>query len=125
MSDVQYPNRTDLQNPARKLARQAAKGQTYGKAKEQMDAQRAVPMAAPEAPQRAVPGQFGKFNRSTERPNEPGTQGASFGPGFTPPNRVAMPRAYDPVFTELAALYEMFPSEELADMLDSYLREGY
>lgn len=127
MSDVQYPNRSDLQNPARKVARQAAKGQTYGKAKQQMDAQRAVPMAAPAtpAPQRSVPGQFGKFNRPTERPDEPGTAGASFGPGPTPTNRVSMPRAFDPVFTELAALYEMFPSEELADMLDSYLREGY
>lgn len=129
MSDVQYPNRTDLRNPAGKVARQAAKGQTYGKAKQQMDAQQAVPMAsqpAPAAPApRAVPGQFGKFNRPTERPNEPGTAGASFGPGYTPKNRVSLPRAYDPVLTELAALYEMFPSEDLADMLDSYLREGY
>ena len=127
MSDVQYPNRSDLRNQGQKVARQAAKGQTYGEAGKQMEAQRAVPMgeSPTAAVPRPVPGQFGKFNRPTERPNEPGTAGASFGPGYTPRNRIALPRAYDPVLTELAALYEMFPSEDLADMLDSYMREGY
>jgi hypothetical protein len=31
----------------------------------------------------------------------------------------------DPILDELRALYAAYPSEELADMLDSYLREGY
>jgi len=43
----QYPNRSDLRNPTKKLAAQAAPGQTYGEAGKQMAAQRAVPMAAP------------------------------------------------------------------------------
>lgn len=129
MSDVQYPNRTDLRNKATKVARQAVKGQTYGKAKQQLDAQKAVPMAAPATPTptrpTVTPGQFGPLNRPSERPNEPITAGASFGPGYTPRNRITLPRAYDPVLTELAALYQAFPTPELADMLDSYIREGY
>jgi hypothetical protein len=31
----------------------------------------------------------------------------------------------DPILDELRALYATYPSEELADMLDSYIREGY
>jgi len=31
----------------------------------------------------------------------------------------------DPILDELRALYASYPSDELADMLDSYLREGY
>jgi hypothetical protein len=34
-------------------------------------------------------------------------------------------RNADPVLDELRALYAAYPSDELADMLDSYLREGY
>ena len=37
----------------------------------------------------------------------------------------AVPRNNDPVLNELRGLYQAFPSEELADMLDSYVREGY
>ena len=131
MSDAQaYPNRSDLRNPAGKVARQAAKGQTYGEAGRQLDAQRAVPMAAPPttvAPQRrpVQPGAAGPLTRPTERPDEPVTAGASFGPGRTPTRSVMVPRRNDPVLDELRALYMQFPSDELADMLDSYVREGY
>jgi len=75
----QYPNRTDLQNPAQKIAKAAAKGQTYGKAAEQMRAQEAVPMAkaptdtvAMSAPAPA-PGQIADL-----------TTGMPFGPGAGP-----------------------------------------
>lgn len=69
-----YPNRTDLggQVPA-----QAAPGQPYGAAGEQMAAQRAVPMAAP----MIQPGAQGAFDRPTERPDEPITAGLDIGPG--------------------------------------------
>jgi hypothetical protein len=122
----QYPNRSDLRNAGGKVAKQVATGQTYGEAKKQMDAQSAVPMAAAptDAPPQIQPGQLGAFNRPTERPNEPVTAGASFGPGPTPTTQFAVPTS-DPVLTELRALYSAYPSTELADMLDSYVREGY
>jgi hypothetical protein len=125
-----YSNRSDLRNPAGKIAAQAAKGQTYGEAGKQMEAQRAVPMGAPPTavqPQRPSmrPGQGGPLTRPTERPNEPVTAGASFGPGPTPSRSMMVPRNNDPVLDELRALYMQFPSDELADMLDSYVREGY
>jgi hypothetical protein len=131
----QYPNRSDLRNPAKKIAAKAAPGQTYGEAGKQMAAQRAVPMAAPPTdvaptatPQqpRVAPGSMGPLNRPTERPDEPLTAGAPFGPGRTQQlGGYIGPRNSDPILDELRALYATYPSEELADMLDSYIREGY
>ena len=131
----QYPNRSDLRNPAKKIAAKAAPGQTYGEAGKQMAAQRAVPMAAPPTdvaptatPQqpRVAPGSMGPLSRPTERPNEPVTAGAPFGPGRTQQlGGYIGPRNSDPILDELRALYATYPSEELADMLDSYIREGY
>lgn len=86
-----YSNRTDLQNPAKKIAVQAAKGQAYGQAGAQIAAQKAMPMAqAPSdgvitAPEPVVqPGQFGPLDAMTSRPNEPITTGMDFGPGPGP-----------------------------------------
>jgi hypothetical protein len=100
-----------------------------------MAAQRAVPMAAPPTdvaptatPQqpRVAPGSMGPLSRPTERPNEPLTAGAPFGPGRTQQlGGYIGPRNSDPILDELRALYATYPSEELADMLDSYIREGY
>jgi hypothetical protein len=131
----QYPNRSDLRNPAKKMAAKAAPGQTYGEAGKQVAAQRAVPMAAPPtdvapAPQpqqpRVAPGSIGPLSRPTERPTEPLTAGAPFGPGRNQQlGGYIGPRNSDPILDELRALYATYPSEELADMLDSYIREGY
>jgi hypothetical protein len=131
----QYPNRSDLRNPAKKMAAKAAPGQTYGEAGKQVAAQRAVPMAAPPTdvaptatPQqpRVAPGSMGPLSRPTERPNEPVTAGAPFGPGRTQQlGGYIGPRNSDPILDELRALYATYPSDELADMLDSYIREGY
>jgi hypothetical protein len=131
----QYPNRSDLRNPAKKIAAKAAPGQTYGEAGKQVAAQRAVPMAAPPtdvapSPQpqqpRMAPGSMGPLSRPTERPNEPVTAGAPFGPGRTQQlGGYIGPRNSDPILDELRALYATYPSDELADMLDSYIREGY
>lgn len=119
----QYPNRSDLRGG--KVAKQTVKGQTYGEATQQMQAQSAVPMAqAPTDKPVVVPGSMGDFARPTERPTEPVTAGASFGPGPTPRTQFAVPTS-DPVLIELRALYQAYPSDELADMLDSYIREGY
>jgi hypothetical protein len=120
-----YPNRSDLRGG--KMPKMAATGQTYGEAGKQMASQSAVPMAAPptENIPQVQPGQMGNLLRPTERPTEPVTAGASFGPGPTPMTQFAVPRNNDPVLNELRGLYQAFPSEELADMLDSYVREGY
>lgn len=126
MSDAGYAQRTDL------LAPKAAPGQTYGEAGKQMAAQRAVPMGNPtpsiqQAPaQRPTPGQAGPLTRPTERPQEPITAGAPFGPGRTPVAAgYSAPRNTDPVLAELRALYAAYPNDALADMIDSYIREGY
>jgi hypothetical protein len=131
----QYPNRSDLRNPTKKLAAKAAPGQTYGEAGKQIAAQQQIPMAASPQPavtppqtavERPRPGQFGPLDRPTERPDEPLTAGAPFGPGRTTQvSGYAGVRNSDPILDELRALYAAYPSEELADMLDSYLREGY
>ena len=120
-----YPNRSDLRGG--KVPKMAATGQAYGEAGKQMAAQSAVPMAAPptDAVPQVQPGQMGSLLRPTERPMEPVTAGASFGPGPTPMTQFAVPRNNDAVLNELRGLYQAFPSEELADMLDSYVREGY
>jgi hypothetical protein len=123
----QYPNRSDLRNAGGKVAKQTATGQTYGEASKQMASQSAVPMAAAptDAPPQIQPGQLGSFNRPTERPTEPVTAGASFGAGPTPRTQFAIPRNNDDVLNELRALYSAYPSDALADMLESYVREGY
>ena len=118
-----YPQRTDLN-----MAPSAVPGQTYGEAGAQMAAQRAVPMGAPAAPQAptVTPGQYGPLDRPTDRPNEPVTAGAPFGPGrMGEQTAYAGPVGGDSVLDELRALYAKFPNNDLADMIDSYIRAGY
>ena len=125
MSDVNYSNRTDLQNVAAKVAT----GQTYGVAKQQMDAQRAVPMgkspADVAAVQRPVPGTLGSLTRPTERPAEPITAGAPFGAGPGPIAAGIPMTQGDSALAELRAIYQMFPNDDLADLIDSYTRDGF
>ena len=128
----QYSNRTDLQNPARKVAKQAVKGQAYGEAGRQMAAQSIVPMAAPPtqaaAPrQYARPGTLGAFGRPTESPNEPITAGASFGAGATPLEAGTLPRlsTETSVMEQLRAIYAAYPNDDLADLIDSFGMEGF
>lgn len=129
----QYSNRTDLQNPAKKMAATAAKGQTYGEAGKQMAAQRAVPMAAPATPpppQRprnpVAPGSMGAFNRDTTAPDEPVTAGANVGPG---PNAfqagiTAPPMFGNPVLQELIVLNQLYPSDDLKNLISVLTDKG-
>jgi hypothetical protein len=108
-------------------AMMAARGQTYGKRKQQMEAQRAVPMgrspvettaAQAVRPQPAAPG---AFLAPTARPAEPITAGAPFGPGLGPlaagiPMRTPTDNAVDEV-RQIAMMYEL---DDLLDALDSY-----
>ena len=117
---------SDIQAGTNRVAIQAATGQTYGKATEQMNAQRAVPMGTPptEAPQvqRPVPGTLGSLTRPTERPAEPITAGANFGAG---PNAFAagipLPQAPDArAIDEIRAIAQLYGSDDLLDLLDAY-----
>jgi len=80
-----YPNRTDLNNPAKKLPVTTAPGQTYGEAGAQRRAQQAVPMGAPQPPQvqqqQRQPLPVTPLTAPTERPDEPITAGNPLGAG--------------------------------------------
>lgn len=131
MSDTgnNYPNRSDLRTAAR-VPIQTAKGQTYGQASQQIASQRAMPIAA--APgdqmaqvQRPVPGTLGSLTRPTERPDEPITAGADFGSG---PNAYQagipmMLNQQQSAIEELRAVYQMYPSDDLLDLLNAYSEE--
>ena len=115
MSDTSYD-----QSPAM----MAARGQTYGKRKEQMEAQRAVPMGRSpvEAPvARPRPAAPGSLTAPTARPMEPITAGAPFGAGPGPlaagiPMRTPTENAVDEV-RQIAMMYEL---DDLLDALDAY-----
>lgn len=124
-----YANRTDLNNAMKKVARTAAPGQTYGEATKQIEAQKAMPMGASPADTRPAPtpGGLGAFGRPTDRPDEPITAGVNFGDGM---NAIQAgvnvpPRVEDPVLERLRVIYSSFPNDELADLIDSYTRDGY
>lgn len=130
---AEYPNRSDLRNPATKKV--AFTGQTYGQAAQQAAAQQAVaPGSAPtqvQAQQVAAqqqqapaprPGEKPLF-RPTERPNEPITAGAPFGPGPSDMPELPVPPGLipnDPVLDELKMLYQMFPNDGLKILLSQY-----
>jgi hypothetical protein len=126
---VDYPNRSDLRNPATKKV--AFTGQTYGQASQQASSQQSVsPGSAPADVQaqqvaRPVPGAQ-SLTRPTERPGEPITAGVDIGAG---PNAMQagltkpiMPQ--DDTLARLRALYSMFPNDDLANMISKYESRG-
>jgi hypothetical protein len=126
---AEYSNRTDLQNPAAKMAATAAKGQAYGEAGAQIASQQAVPMGASPTDMVSTgiaPGSMGALDRMTERPSEPLTAGADFGVG---PNMmqagipVSAP-GFNEVIEELTVLYRQFPNEDLANLISAIQNEG-
>jgi hypothetical protein len=109
-------------------------GQTYGEATKQRRSVQAVPTGnaptqqrAEQAARRATPAAPGSLTAPTARPMEPITAGAPFGPGVGPAAAgiPMMPPAGDNVLEELKAIYQRFPNDDLADLLDSFIREGY
>ena len=119
---------SDIQAGTNRVAIQAATGQTYGKAGKQIAAQRAVPMGAPPTEarqvQRPVPGTLGSLTRPTERPMEPITAGAPFGAGIGPVAAGIPQPTGDNALAELKAIYQAYPNDDLADLIDSYSRDG-
>lgn len=126
-----YPNRSDLRNPATRKV--AFTGQTYGEGAAQARSQQQVaPGSSPaqvEAQRmaRPVPGGAGDLLRPTERPNEPITAGADFGPGPSSMEAGMVPRRVpqDDVLDTLRALYAMFPNDDLREMLTRYGNRGF
>jgi hypothetical protein len=116
------------QSPAMMAARgQVAKGQTYGKRKQQEQALQAVPMAPsptgiPQPVRRPRPNAPGSLTAPTARPNEPITAGAPFGAGPGPMGAgiPELGQDEDDALIEMRAIYRMYPSQELADIIQFY-----
>jgi hypothetical protein len=114
-----YPNRSDLRNPAAKMAAKAATGQTYGEAGKQIAAQQAVPMgasptdvSAAQTPKpRPTPGNVVDLMAPTERPQD------MMAPVMG--NKPMILQAADPVLDELEVLYSMYPNDDLKDLLSA------
>ena len=115
-----YAQRSDLNS--------SAMTPEYGGIKALADAQKAVPMGASPAAapqiQRPTPGAAGSLTRPTERPNEPITAGANFGPGSNAMQAGIPIPTGDQALAELRAIYAMYPNDDLADLIDSATREG-
>lgn len=110
------------------------RNQTYGEATAQEKRVQAMPtgnapteVAAQQAARRARPMPSGSLTAPTARPMEPITAGANFGAG---PNALGagipiMPPNTDDVMEELKALLLTNYNDDLADLIDSALREGF
>jgi len=121
-------NRVDLNNPAAKIARAAAPGQTYGKATEQLRSQAAVPMGsaptdvmAAQTAQQVQPVRPTPLTAPTSRPNEPITAGAPFGAGPGPVEAgIPMYNPQGQAIAQLRNIAAYFPSDDLEDLLSRY-----
>jgi hypothetical protein len=120
---AEYPNRSDLRNPAGKLAPKAATGQTYGEAGKQIAGQQVVPMGAPPtaAPQpmqpvnRPVPGNVVDLMAPTQRPQD------MMAPIMNQP--MVLPMS-NPVLEELEVLYRMYPNDDLEGLISALKYSG-
>lgn len=126
-----YPNRSDLRNAATSTARFT--GQTYGEGASQEASQRAVrPGTSPatlqgqEAAAQAPRPGAKAFNRPTERPSEPLTAGANFGPGPSAMDQRVRGRMIpsDDTVETLIALHNMFPNDGLRSLISQMLEQG-
>jgi len=133
MSDTgSYPNRSDLRDAATRQVRFT--GQTYGEGAAQERAQQMVPPGAPptavQGQQAGVaagrrgprPGDGGALTRPSERPDEPITAGADFGPGPNAIQAGIRPRIIqeNDVMLRLRELYQLYPNEGLRMLLNRY-----
>jgi hypothetical protein len=104
-------------------AMMAARGQTYGKRQEQMQAQQAVPMrrSPTETQQFARPMPAGSLFAPTGRPQEPITAGAPFGPGPGPAAAgIPMITPQQQAVDELRQIAVAYQLDDLLDAVDAY-----
>ena len=127
-----YPNRSDLRNPATRQVRFT--GQTYGQGAQQARSQQAVsPGTSPAtvqgqqaaAAQRARPG-ANPLGRPSERPSEPITAGAPFGAGPGPLEAGIQPRFIKTSRLEdqLMALYQRYPREGIMMLIEKARKQS-
>lgn len=132
-----YGNRTDLSMNARPLPVQTATNQPYGVAGAQAAGQAVVPLAPTPQPGAAgapgagavsptpAPGSLGAFDRPSDRPNEPITHGAPFGPGGGPEVMGMEKPILDTTISNLlSTLAAQSGSTELAELAQHSLRLG-
>jgi len=84
------------------------------------------PVSAPQQTTPTVrPGSLTPLTAPTARPNEPITAGADFGPGTTAMGAgiPMMPSENMMALQELRQISQMFPTEDLLDLLDAYGNE--
>lgn len=127
-----YGNRSDLRTQKISVPR----SNEYGQGEKLRRAQQAVPLAGappagtPASADGAAPGPWtgpvaggqGDMLRPTERPDEPVTAGAPFGPGAMAPTQ---PMG-DPLLAQLQAYYAASPNQDLADLLeDLMMQQGW
>ena len=114
-----------------KLPITTATNQQYGMALAQQKAQQAVPMgqspvsaAQPIRPM-VSPGSLTPLTAPTARLNEPITAGANFGPGTNAMGAgiPMMPSQGAMALQELRQIAQMFPTDDLLDLLDTYGNE--
>lgn len=114
----------------------AATGQQYGMRKQQMDAQRAMPVAAPPSPAlppttggapapagpalppAPAPGQVVPLDAPSMRPDEPVTAGLPVGPGAGVEALGPFAGQGEDVGMQLRAIYAQFPNEDLRSLLE-------
>ena len=114
-----------------KLPVTTATNQQYGMALAQQKSQQAVPMgqspaSVPQQPKPTVrPGSLTPLTAPTNRPDEPITAGANFGPGTNAMGAgiPMMPSEGMMALQELRQISQMFPTEDLLDLLDAYGNE--
>jgi len=117
-----YANRTDLQNPTKKMTVTTAPGQTYGEAGAQRAAQQAVPMGTPQPPV-VAPGSLGALDRPTERPLEPITAGNPLGAGpgaealVTPLPDTLMAGGKQDLINQVRYVYSKYPNTAVLQLL--------
>ena len=114
-----------------KLPVTTATNQQYGMRLAQQKSQQAVPMgqspvSAPQQTKPTVrPGSLTPLTAPTARPNEPITAGANFGPGPTALGAgiPMMPSQGAMAIDELRQIAQIFPTDDLLDLLDTYGNE--
>ena len=111
-----------------KLPVTTATNQQYGMRAAQRASQKAVPMSKsptgePSKIVRIKPGSLTPLSAPTDRPNEPITAGANFGPG---PNalqaNIPTGPSGDDTLDELRAIFALYPNTDLALLIDYYER---
>ena len=118
---------------AEQLPISTASNQQYGQRLAQQRAQEAVPMGTPPTSvpspirqqPRTAPGSLTPLTAPTGRPNEPITAGANFGAGPTALGAgiPMMPSQGAMAVDELRQIAQIFPTDDLLDLLDTYGNE--